>query len=68
MDLAGALEAQRAGRKSLSIKPKLSHIEVVHHLEGPGEPMTSLVEPGKMAEHMASCAHCGGAAPAPEGQ
>lgn len=39
--------------------PQLKHIEVVHHMTG-GEPHVSLVEPGKMAEHVASCLHCGG--------
>jgi hypothetical protein len=39
---------------------KLSHIEVGHHMTD-GSMELARVEPGKMAEHLADCPHCGGA-------
>jgi hypothetical protein len=51
---SGSLSTMKAG-----MSPKLKHIEVVHHMTG-GEPHSVMVEPGKMAEHMADCPHCGG--------
>lgn len=41
--------------------PRLHSIQVIHHMTG-GEPHSVMVDPGKMAEHMADCPHCGGKA------
>jgi hypothetical protein len=53
---AEALE-HNAGRLR-SPEAKLSHIEVTHHMTD-GSALLERVEPGKMAEHLADCPHCG---------
>jgi hypothetical protein len=56
VDYAGALD-HNAAQRSLSASPKIHSIEVVHHMTV-GEPERAMVDPHKMAEHLAGCPHC----------
>lgn len=53
---AEALSTSRPPKKEAL--PELHSIQVIHHMTS-GEPHSVMVDPGKMAEHMADCPHCG---------
>lgn len=53
------LDANSISHRSAGMPSKVKQIEVTHHMEG-GKMHSVMVEPGKMADHMAGCEHCGG--------
>lgn len=59
MEQIGYAEALNRPRP-VEAKAALHSIEVVHHMTG-AEPHYVMVQPGKMAEHIAGCEHCGAA-------